>query len=690
MTFPRTFRFRALATVALAAVLAAALPGALAARKAPKLPPIVFAMRARNSGAALAPGIGPAGRTRVTGGRLVVRERDGRFVPLLPDGRFYDVAHPSVSYDGRRIAFAAVTGRDAPWRIWTCSASGRDVAPVTADLPGPDLGARGAAFAERFARFDDFDPCWLPDGRIAFASTRWPLLSQSGERVSNVWLVGADGSGLARLTAERDGGEEPAVDPLTGRLLYARWAFNRWRAADNDAGLVAGFAGSLPADTVSLWQAGTIALDGSGLRLAGGDPRTRDGQMGYEPAVLDDSTFVGVAAERRDLVRGTRLGIWLYPRRFGFPRPLAGYGSGTGWSACSPLVLPDGRFVFSMDEAGTGNFDLFVCDADGRNREQLTGELESAEMDAAAIVPRALPATASAGAPAPRAALPVDSPAGMRAAPRAVFECADVFANAPVDAPFPSALAAVPGARLRLWASLPSPTGGDSLVMFAEAPVSTRGAVRVADVPADVPFFPQLVDAHGRVLRSANGPAHASSFMAARPGETLTCVGCHAGHSAMAVPAEPEWTNLAPGARATASTEQRGDPGAPAAVDRRTIGELSQVAWIADGDTSEWLRLEFPSPVEAREVVLYGARGRSKEGGPLTVKRGELVLFAAGRELRRVSLDRELSPDGTRVELGGTTLDAIEFRPLEVDGRFRGRRVAALGEIEVIARLAGE
>jgi hypothetical protein len=89
--------------------------------------------------------------------------------------------------------------------------------------------------------------------------------------------------------------------------------------------------------------------------------------------------------------------------------------------------------------------------------------------------------------------------------------------------------------------------------------------------------------------------------------------------------------------------------------------------------------------------VLHGMRGRTKEqGGPIVVKRSELVLFERGREVRRIALDRPIAPEGTRVELDGARIDALEFRPLAIDGRFRGRPVAALAEIEVVGRIAPE
>lgn len=687
-----------------AALLAAAciVPAlaSLGANDAGDLPPILFAQRMRVPGVAIPLGVGPAGRTMAAGGRLVVRERDGRFIPLHPDGAFYDVQQPDVSYDGRQIVFAAITHRDSAWRIWKCSASGREITQVTfTDRDVDPAKIYGAEGAKKLQRYDDLSPCWLPDGRIVFSSTRYPLLSQAGVPATNLWVVAPDGKGPRRITAERDGAESPSVDPITGRLLYSRWFFNRWRAADNPAGLVNGFEGAIPADTVNLWHAGSIGFDGDHLRLAGGDPRFRLGQMASQPIVTVDTSFVAVVAERSDLVRSTRLGVVAYPKRFGPPRPLAGMGTLNGWSAFCPAELPNKRVLFSMDWAGTGNFDLFMCRTDGIGPSvQLTQDFESSEIDAVVLAPRPKPPHPLYGPGWPDApdAMPATSLEKILADERTSrFDCLNVFANAPVDAPFNSAPGIRRGVKIRFYTTLPRPpsAGGDSLVLLREAPVNPQGAVHVDAAPADVPMFEQLVDSEGLVLLSAHGTAHVPGYNYTRPGAGTKCVGCHAGHSAITVPAteeQAEWTNVSPGAKVSASSELRGMAGAPAVVDRRTLGDPTEVAWISDGETDEWVRLDFPETIEGRAAVLYGMRGKTQDGGPLVVKKCELVLLDGEREVKRVPVAKVLSPDGTRVELGGAKFNALVFRPLVMQGKFRKRALAALAEIETIARISVE
>ena len=54
-----------------------------------------------------------------------------------------------------------------------------------------------------------------------------------------------------------------------------------------------------------------------------------------------------------------------------------------------------------------------------------------------------------------------------------------------------------------------------------------------AGLPADTPMFEQLVDASGRVLLTARGPAHVAGLNAGVTGLTTRCVGCHVGHSTL-------------------------------------------------------------------------------------------------------------------------------------------------------------
>src|SRR5262245_50503986 len=102
------------------------------------LPPIVFVSRAPLPGAAGAvPGLRPHHRASAAGGRRLLRERDGALRELAP-GAFFDVSDPSVSLDGKRVAFAGLVGRDSAWRIYEVGLDGRGLRPLTRGGAGHD------------------------------------------------------------------------------------------------------------------------------------------------------------------------------------------------------------------------------------------------------------------------------------------------------------------------------------------------------------------------------------------------------------------------------------------------------------------------------------------------------------------------------------------------------------------------
>lgn len=75
-----------------------------------------------------------------------------------------DVRGPAVSWDARRIAFAARSSEQEPLRIYGANPDGSDCAPIA--------GLAAASTSGNGIDIHDFDPAFSPDGRIVFASTR--------------------------------------------------------------------------------------------------------------------------------------------------------------------------------------------------------------------------------------------------------------------------------------------------------------------------------------------------------------------------------------------------------------------------------------------------------------------------------------------------------------------------------------
>ncbi len=688
------------------------------------LPPIVFVSRRPPGGADFAqvPGMGPRGRGLAPGGRLLVRAADGALRELVPASRFHDVADPAVSFDAATIAFAAVEHAGDPWRLWTVRADGSGLIPLTHEDRTVDLTPLGAGAAVRFARYDDFDPAWLPDGRLVFASTRFPQRAQQGGGdVTNLFLVPATGGRLERITSERNGGEEPAFDPASGRIVYTRWFFSPWRASDEAAGgLVLGATGAIARpDSVDLWQTVSVLVNGDRAQLAAGDPRERAATFAYAPmaplakpsAAAPTGTLVAVQCTNGALLPApgpTRLAA--FPGGIAAPVTIAGpgrAGAGPRARALAPTPLPDGRVLFAFDRDDGGGFGLWVVRVDGSRPERVVDLPGTHELDPVALVVRpVVPLTLDEGGGIED--LAPDLPATMlsqltRLDDTFRFDCLNVYATGPVDSPFPDAPRIGAGVRIRFFATLARPEAatGDTAVLVRESTIDRSGAVHQHDIPGDVPLFEQLVDAHGRVLRSPRGPAHVAGANFSRAGSGTKCIGCHVGHSALPTPRnnlEAKWFNAAPSARVEVGATAAGGRGGEALVDRTARGPVRRTGWIGvpdgtpaggsgAGENSPAARLEWPILIEARGVVLYAPSPDRKAGTDLSIRSAIVIFERAGREVGRQVIARALRAEGTRIAFPPVLLDAIVVVPTAVRGRVEGRVAIALAEIEVEARL---
>jgi len=141
------------------------------------------------------------------GGRLVRLDLDTGATRVLVDDPAGAVRDPAVHYDGHTIVFAWRQGGTDPFHLYTIQADGTGLKQLT---DGP---------------YDDFEPCWLPDGGLVFVSSR-------GRRWVNCWLTqvaivhrcDADGRHLRQLSANLEQDNTPWV-LADGRILYTRWEY---------------------------------------------------------------------------------------------------------------------------------------------------------------------------------------------------------------------------------------------------------------------------------------------------------------------------------------------------------------------------------------------------------------------------------------------------------------------------------
>ena len=133
----------------------------------------------------------------------------GRVTTLLedPTGAIRD---PAVSYDGQRVLFA-----------WKKSLNEDDYHLYEMELASGKI--RQITFGLGFA---DYEPAYLPNGDLIFASTRCvQTVDCWWTEVSNLYTCNADGRYLRRLGVDQVHTVFPTVMD-DGRVIYTRWDYN--------------------------------------------------------------------------------------------------------------------------------------------------------------------------------------------------------------------------------------------------------------------------------------------------------------------------------------------------------------------------------------------------------------------------------------------------------------------------------
>lgn len=130
----------------------------------------------------------------------------GERVALLrdADGGFRD---PQVHYDARKVLFSYRRGGTDHFHLYEIGLDGSGLRQLT---DGP---------------YDDIEPTYLPDGGIAFCSSRchrWVMCWKTP--VSILYRCDADGGNIRPLSSNAVMENTPAVLP-DGRILYTRWEY---------------------------------------------------------------------------------------------------------------------------------------------------------------------------------------------------------------------------------------------------------------------------------------------------------------------------------------------------------------------------------------------------------------------------------------------------------------------------------
>ena len=144
--------------------------------------------------------------------------------PVRPDGTLTCLTQgmktdaiyrdPDLSWDGRRVLFSFKPEPRTAFHIHEVGIDGKGLRKITKTL------------------YDDVDPCYLPDGRIAFISTRTErvTLCHNAFTVSNLHAMNADGSDVRCTSTNTIHDFTPSV------LADGQLAVSQWRYVDKHVG----------------------------------------------------------------------------------------------------------------------------------------------------------------------------------------------------------------------------------------------------------------------------------------------------------------------------------------------------------------------------------------------------------------------------------------------------------------------
>ncbi|MAG94016.1 MAG: hypothetical protein CMJ48_09730 [Planctomycetaceae bacterium] len=143
--------------------------------------------------------------------RLSLDSADAELTRLYKPDKPVFVGDVDLHFDANTLLFSSIGTHDR-WQVFEIDVDGSGLRQVTEG---------------EYDDIDNYDACYLPDGRIVFGSTRSfasvPCVNGSS-RVANLFLSQADGNDVRQLCFDQEHNWCPTVGN-DGRLLYTRWEY---------------------------------------------------------------------------------------------------------------------------------------------------------------------------------------------------------------------------------------------------------------------------------------------------------------------------------------------------------------------------------------------------------------------------------------------------------------------------------
>jgi hypothetical protein len=428
----------------------------------------------------------------------------------LPAGA---IMHPDLSFDARRIVFAFCdhTPRNPDWRqyfLWEINVDGSHLHRLSGALADRTAGAED----RETSLVEDFDPCYLPDGGIAFVSTRSQthIRCQYGYRYfANFLLYRADGDGshIRPLSFAEAPEWEPSVMD-DGRILYSRWDYTNRHSYHFQ----------------SLW---VTRPDGTGTANVYGNLTRNPCNTGEPRQVPGSHKIVCTATAHHGYTAGS---IILVDPRQGLDglspitriTPEIAFPETEGWplgAYATPFAISEDLFLAAYTPEqlvregkvqSAAAYGIYLVDSLG-GRELIYRDASVSCFSPIPIQPRSRPPVLP---PAPRE----DPETGTGVFfVRNVYQSTHALAAGSVKSlrvvrVFPQTVETPPSRSITPY-EMPKK-------ILGTAPVNEDGSVAFR-APARQPLLFQLLDHNGMALMTMR------SLVYLQPGETVSCAGCH-------------------------------------------------------------------------------------------------------------------------------------------------------------------
>ena len=425
--------------------------------------------------------------------------------PIRPDGKLTRLYKPEGSrfvgdvdlhFDGKKMLFSS-TGPKNRWQIYEIGVDGKDLRQVT---PSP------------YTDVDNYDACYLPDGRIMFGSTRCfhgvPCVG-GGNSVANLFLTTADGKNTRQLTFDQDHDWCPTI-LNNGRVMYTRWEYS-----DTPHYFSRILFHMNPDGTQQMELYGSNSYWPNSIFYARAVPNHPSKVIaiisGHHGVPRMGELILFDPAQGRQEAKGVVQRIPGYGKKV---KPVIADGlvNGSWPKFLHPYPLSDKYFLVSSQRTNKASWDLYLVDVFD-NMLPLRKEKGYALLEPVPLRKTTRP--------------PIIPDKVDLARKDAVLYVADVYAGpglrgVPRGTVKKMRLYEVHYAYYRMGGHINIGIDGpwDVHRIVGTVPVQTDGSAMFR-VPANTPLAVQPLDAEGKALQLMR------SWLVAMPGEILSCVGCH-------------------------------------------------------------------------------------------------------------------------------------------------------------------